>query len=139
QVSMNLVDLDRTPLHRAYDLVKMEAAAHGVATTWSEIVGLVPERVLYEAAARYLQLERFTPEQVLERRLRAAMAAQPSVGDFVASVAAPTPTPGGGSVAAHTAALAAALTRMVAGLTIGRKKYAAVEGEPRSVAQRAGE
>jgi glutamate formiminotransferase/formiminotetrahydrofolate cyclodeaminase len=139
QVSMNLVDTDRTPLHRAYDLVKMEAAAHGVATTWSEIVGLVPERVLYEAAARYLQLERFTPDQVLERRLRAAMAAGPSVGDFVASVAAPTPTPGGGSVAAHAAALAAALARMVAGLTIGRKKYAAVEGELRSVAQRAGE
>ena len=56
QVSMNLVDLERTPLYRAYDTVKMEAAAHGVAPTWSEIVGLVPERALFDTAARHIQL-----------------------------------------------------------------------------------
>ncbi len=47
QVSMNLVDLDGTPLHRAFEMVRMEANAHGVTPTWSEIVGLVPERALY--------------------------------------------------------------------------------------------
>ena len=42
QVSMNLVDTEKTPLYRAYDMVKMEAEAQGVSPTWSEIVGLVP-------------------------------------------------------------------------------------------------
>ena len=46
QVSMNLVDIEKTPMFRAYDMVKMEAAAHGVSPTWSEIVGLVPERAI---------------------------------------------------------------------------------------------
>ena len=137
QVSMNLVDTEKTPLFRAFDMVKMEAAASGVATTWSEIVGLVPERVLFDAAARYLQLDRFTPEQVLERRLRTAMRGGESVSGFVASVAAATPTPGGGSVAALAGALGAALAQMVAGLTVGKKKYAAVEGEMKDIALRA--
>jgi glutamate formiminotransferase/formiminotetrahydrofolate cyclodeaminase len=59
------------------------------------------------------------------------------VGAFVASVASPTPAPGGGSVAAHVGALAAALAQMVAGLTAGRKKYAAVDAEMRELAMRA--
>ncbi|HKP14658.1 MAG TPA: glutamate formimidoyltransferase, partial [Gemmatimonadaceae bacterium] len=44
QVSMNLVDTERTPLHVAFDTVRTEAEARGVTPTWSEIVGLVPER-----------------------------------------------------------------------------------------------
>ncbi|HEY9479444.1 MAG TPA: glutamate formimidoyltransferase [Gemmatimonadaceae bacterium] len=141
QVSMNLVDIEQTPVHRAYDMVKMEAAASGVATTWSEIVGLIPEQALFDAAARHLQLANFDADQVLERRVRAAGAAsqEPGLADFVASVAAATPTPGGGSVAAHTGALAAALTQMVAALTVGRKKYAAVEEDLREVARRGAE
>ena len=55
QVSMNLVDTEKTPLHRVFEIVKSEAAAHGVSPTWSEIVGLVPERVLLEAGARHVQ------------------------------------------------------------------------------------
>ena len=42
QVSMNLVDTEKTPLYRAYEMVKMEAEARGVTPTWSELVGLVP-------------------------------------------------------------------------------------------------
>ena len=143
QVSMNLVDIDQTPMHRAFDAVKLEAAASGVATTWSEIVGLVPERALFEAAVRHLQLDRFTVDQVLERRVRVAAAqwaggsGGESVSSFVASVASSNPTPGGGSVVAHVGALAAALGQMVAGLTVGRKKYAAVETEMRELAVRA--
>jgi glutamate formiminotransferase/formiminotetrahydrofolate cyclodeaminase len=139
QVSMNLVDIDRTPVYRTHEMVRMEAAAQGVATTWSEIVGLIPERALYEAGARHLQLAKFSPDQVLERRVRdAARAAEgPSIAGFAASVAASTPTPGGGSVAAHTGALAAALVQMVAGLTAGRKKYAEVDAEMRDVIARA--
>jgi glutamate formiminotransferase len=77
QVSMNLVDTDRTPLHQAYDMVKMEAEARGVTPTWSELVGLVPERALFEAAARHIRLRNFTPDMVLERKVRPVAAASP--------------------------------------------------------------
>ena len=133
QVSMNLVDTEKTPLHRAFDTVKMEAEAQGVSPTWSEIVGLVPERVLFEAAARHVQLRDFKPEIVLEHKVRNAMQGGESLSGFVASVASSSPTPGGGSVSAHVGALAAALAQMVAGLTAGRKKYAAVDAEMRQL------
>ena len=87
QVSMNLVDLDGTPLHRAYEMVRMEAQAHGVAPTWSEIVGLVPEKALYEAAARHIQLRGFTPAMVLDRQVRDAVSGGETVSAFTASVA----------------------------------------------------
>ncbi len=137
QVSMNLVDTDRTPLYRAFDMVQMEAGSYGVYPTWSEIVGLVPEQVLFDTAARHIRLANFSPDMVLERRVRQAVEGGASLSGFVASVAAPTAAPGGGSVAAHAGALAAALVQMVAGLTVGRKKYAAVEAEMKTVALRA--
>lgn len=137
QVSMNLVDLAGTPLHRAYEMVRMEAMAHGVSPTWSEIVGLVPESALLDAGARHVQLRGFTPAMLLERRVREAMAGGESVSAFVAAVASPTPAPGGGSVAAHVGALGAALAQMVAGLTAGRKKYASVDEEMRALGLRA--
>jgi glutamate formiminotransferase / formiminotetrahydrofolate cyclodeaminase len=134
QVSMNLVDTEKTPLFRAFDMVKLEAAAQGVAVTWSEIVGLVPERALLETAARHVQLRNFSPEMVLERRVRDAVQGGQSLSGFVSSVASSAPVPGGGSVAAHVGALAAALVQMVAGLTAGKKKYASVDAEMRAVA-----
>jgi glutamate formiminotransferase/formiminotetrahydrofolate cyclodeaminase len=134
QVSMNLVDTEKTPLHRAYDMVKMEAEAQGVSPTWSEIVGLVPERALFETAARHIQLREFKPEMVLEHKVRAAVQGGESLSGFISSVASPSPTPGGGSVAAHAGALGAALAQMVAGLTAGKKKYAAVDAEMRELA-----
>src|SRR3954468_13444952 len=137
QVSMNLVDTERTPLHQAYDMVRMEAEARGVTPTWSELVGLVPERVLFETAARHIRLRNFTPDMVLERKVRSAIMGGESLSGFVASVAASTPTPGGGSIAAHAGALGAALAQMVAGLTVGKKKSAAVDAEMRALAVRA--
>ena len=139
QVSMNLVDLEGTPLHRAYEAVRLEAAAHGVTPTWSEIVGLVPESALFEAGARHIQLRGFTPGMVLDRRVREAIAGGQSVSAFAAAVASPVPAPGGGSVAAHVGALGAALAQMVAGLTVGRKKYAAVDAEMRELGLKAAE
>ncbi|HXT16245.1 MAG TPA: glutamate formimidoyltransferase [Gemmatimonadaceae bacterium] len=133
QVSMNLVDTEKTPLYRAYDMVKMEAEAQGVSPTWSEIVGLVPERALFETAARHIQLRDFKPEMVLEHKVRSAVQGGESLTGFVAAVASPVPAPGGGSVAAHAGALGAALAQMVAGLTMGRKKYAAVDAEMREI------
>ena len=137
QVSMNLVDIERTPVYRAYEMVKSEAGAAGVATTSSEIVGLVPERALLEAGLRHLQLDGFSFDQILERRLRTLSSPGPTLAEFVQTVAAPTPTPGGGSVAAHAGALAAALVQMVAGLTAGKKKYAAVAAEMTEIGSRA--
>lgn len=134
QVSMNLVDTEKTPLHRAYEAVRTEAAAHGVTPTWSEIVGLVPERVLLEAGARHVQLRNYSPSMLLERKVRDVVAGGESLDGFVSRVASASPTPGGGSVAAHAAALGAALAQMVTGLTIGRKKYASVDAEMKTLA-----
>jgi len=133
QVSMNLVDTEKTPLYRAYDVVKMEAEAQGVSPTWSEIVGLVPEKALFETAARHIQLRDFKPEMVLEHKVRGVIQGGESLSGFIASVASSSPTPGGGSVAALVGALAAALAQMVAGLTAGRKKYVAVDAEMREL------
>jgi glutamate formiminotransferase/formiminotetrahydrofolate cyclodeaminase len=137
QVSMNLVDTEKTPLFRAYDMVKMEAQAQGVSPTWSEIVGLVPEKALFETAARHIQLRDFKPEMVLEKKVRDAVQGGESLTGFIGAVAAPVPAPGGGSVAAHVGALGAALAQMVAGLTAGKKKYIAVDAEMRELALKA--
>ena len=137
QVSMNLVDTEKTPLHHAFDFVKMRAEAEGAQVTWSEIVGLVPERVLFDTAVSHLQLRQFTPGQVLERQVREVVSGGESLSGFVASVASSDPVPGGGSVAAHAGALAAALAQMVAGLTIGKKKYVSVDAEMKQVALQA--
>ncbi len=137
QVSMNLTDYRRTPIHRMMALLRDEAARYGVPVLGSEIVGLVPAEALLDVAAHALQLHSFSQEQVLENRLRPG-AQEPSLAaalprDFLSRVAAGTATPGGGTVAALAGAQAAALTRMVANLTIGRKQYAAVEGEMRAM------
>jgi glutamate formiminotransferase/formiminotetrahydrofolate cyclodeaminase len=137
QVSMNLVDTEKTPLHHVFDFVKLRADAEGAQVTWSEIVGLVPERVLFDTAVSHLQLTKFTPAQVLDRQVRAVTGGGESVSGFVASVASSNPVPGGGSVAAHAGALGAALAQMVAGLTIGKKKYAAVDAEMKEAALKA--
>ena len=70
QVSMNLTNYEKTPIFRVFEIVKREAARHGVSILESEIVGLVPSAALTAAAEFYLQIERFGPEQVLENKLR---------------------------------------------------------------------
>ena len=75
QVSMNLVDTDATPLSLVFDTVRAEAEARGVSPTRSELVGLVPEKVLFETAAHHVLLPDFTPDMVLETQVRAAVAA----------------------------------------------------------------
>jgi glutamate formiminotransferase len=72
QVSMNLTNYEKTPMFRVFEVVKREAERYGVSILESEIVGLVPAAALNAAAAFYLQLEGFKPEQVLENKLRQA-------------------------------------------------------------------
>ncbi len=130
QVSMNLTNFERTPIHRVQETVRREAERHGLTVTRAELVGLIPQKALLESAKWYLQLDGLEDDQVLELRLTTPPAEEKPeetlstiARPFVDSVAAPTSTPGGGSVAALVGALAAALAQMVAGLTVGRKKY----------------
>src|SRR5207245_3358757 len=153
QVSMNLTDLETTGIGVAFDAVRREAAAAGVEVVGSEIVGLVPRQALVNASVHYLKVENFHPELILENRLEQVLAredktrAGSAAGGlrsrpgqareqaheaggtaalpeaFVAAVAAATPTPGGGSVSALAAALAAALGEMVCGLTLKRESH----------------
>ena len=69
QVSMNLVNFKETPIHKAYELVKLEAEKNGVKVYSSEIVGLVPLEALVQVSDFYLKLENFSIEQVLEKKL----------------------------------------------------------------------
>ncbi len=135
QVSINLTDFELTPMHRVFEMVRREAERYGCRIVGSEIVGLVPKKALEMAADFFLQLEDFRPEMVFENRLSAALAGEhveaEGLGKFAAmatplldAVAAPTPTPGGGSVAALAGALAAALGQMVAGLARKKKSQA---------------
>lgn len=135
QVSMNLTNFRQTPLARVVELVRREAERYGVGIRNCELVGLIPQEALVDAAVWYTQLDMFDPsEQVLETRLQAALAkSEKSTGaasteaSFIEELAKGTPSPGGGSAAAFAGAAAAALVAMVARLTIGKKKYANVE------------
>ncbi|HLE15113.1 MAG TPA: glutamate formimidoyltransferase [Anaerolineales bacterium] len=140
QVSMNLTDFRKTPVARAVELIRREAARYGVEIHHSELVGLIPQDAIVEAARWYLQLDQFEPEQVLERRLYTALQESTSGGqgqDFLEALAAETPAPGGGSASAYAGAMSAGLVAMVARLTIGRKKYAGVETQMRIVLEEA--
>ncbi len=132
QVSINLTDFEQTPMHRVYEMVKREA---------SEIVGLIPKKAIEMAADYFLQVENFSPEQVFENRLQAALTGEPLnpaakegklaglAEPFLEAVAAPSATPGGGSVSALAGALAASLGQMVAGLSRKKKSQAAFVNE----------
>ncbi len=131
QVSMNLTDFRRTPIHRALEAVRREAARYGAGIEEGEIVGLVPEDALFDAAEYYLQLNRFDRATILERKVRATEASvgrataagfgAGTLADFTERLAARTPTPGGGSAAAVAGAIGAALGAMVV-------EYARTEG-----------
>lgn len=146
QVSMNLTNFEETPVHVAFEAVKREAEERGVQVSSSEVIGLVPEAALLHAAVHCLKLEGFDRSQVLETRLEQIMAGSPrdqrvtgasyltaSVSEFLETVSAGTPTPGGGSVAALAGALAAALGVMAC--RIGPSKQLSAQ-ESENVVQR---
>jgi glutamate formiminotransferase/formiminotetrahydrofolate cyclodeaminase len=159
QVSMNLTNFRATPVARVVEMIRREAARYGVGIHHSELVGLIPQEALVDAAIWHLQLDQFEPEQILEQRMAAALqrsaqtqaeadaaaAAQDEGGSqagfgslqFLDALAAGTPAPGGGSASAYSAAAGAALVEMVARLTIGKKKYVAVETQMQSILEQA--
>ncbi|MFZ0686602.1 MAG: glutamate formimidoyltransferase [Terriglobales bacterium] len=136
QVSMNLTDFEQTPVHRVFEVVKREAARYGVIPVSSEIVGLIPKKALEQAAEWFLQVENFDSSLILENRLTAVMGGKMAVGGlragvepFIEQLAAPTATPGGGSAAAASGAMAAGLAGMVASMSRGKKAYVQYEGQ----------
>jgi glutamate formiminotransferase/formiminotetrahydrofolate cyclodeaminase len=146
QVSITMTDFEQTPLHRVFEMVEREARRYGVTVAGSEIVGLIPKRAIEMTADFYLQLENFSPAQVLENRLEASLGGASSAAGpgklaalalpFLQAVAEPSATPGGGSVSALAGALAASLGEMVAGLSRKKKAQAAhVEGLSAALAE----
>jgi glutamate formiminotransferase / formiminotetrahydrofolate cyclodeaminase len=140
QVSMNLTDFEQTPIARVFETVKREAARYGVMPVSSEIVGLIPKAALEQAAEWFLQVENFDSSLILENRLAAVMSGKmaaggPSAGlsagvaPFIEQLAAPTATPGGGSAAAASGAMAAGLAHMVAAMSRGKKAYVQYEAQ----------
>lgn len=129
QVSMNLTDFEETPIARVVELIRREAARYGAGIGSAEVIGLIPQAALTDAARWYLQLDGLRPEQILEQQL-AALEQPPRAAAsntaFLDELAAGTATPGGGAAAAYSGAMSAALVAMVARLTIGNKRYAEV-------------
>ena len=135
QVSMNLTNYHKTPIALVMETIRREARRYGVAIHHSELVGLIPQEALVDAAVWYTQLDQFEPNQVLENRLGQLQKEETRYA-FLDELASESPTPGGGSAAAFTAAQAAALAAMVARLTLGKKKYAEVETDMRQVLEK---
>lgn len=133
QVSMNLTDFTKTPIARVQEMVKREAARYGVAIIRSELVGMMPQAALVDAAQWYLQLDNLSSDQILENRLTGNGETESSETVFIDRLAAGTATPGGGAASAYAGAMAAGLVAMVARLTLGKKKYAEVEAQMQSV------
>lgn len=166
QVSINLTDLDVTPLHVVFDTCEERARDRGLRVTGSEIVGLVPRQVLLDAGRHYLakmgrptgvpesslvhtairtlglsEVKEFDPkERVIEYRLASP---QPLAGmtlrAFTDELSSESPAPGGGSVSALAAAMAAGLASMVAVLSHTKKGFEAKHADLDRIANRAQE
>lgn len=69
QISMNLTDFTRTPIYRVQEAVRREAERYGATIHFAELVGMVPQQALVDAARWYLQLDRMSDDQIIENRL----------------------------------------------------------------------
>lgn len=163
QISMNLTDLDVTPLHMAFDTCDERARERGLRVTGSELVGLVPKAALLEAGRHYLaqmgrstgvpesaliqaairtlglsEVKAFDPaERIIEYRLGAAQRlVSMTLRGFADELSTDSPAPGGGSVAALVGALGAALAAMVANLSHPKKGFESQQGRLDEIAVR---
>ena len=153
QVSMNLTNIEETPLHAAFDACCESAAKRGLRVTGSEIVGMVPKKCLVDAGRYFLrkqkwsegvsdeelidiairsmglsELRPFDPkEKVIEFKIESAepksSLAKMNLREFCNETLSDSPAPGGGSVAALMGALGASLGGMVANLSAGKRGW----------------
>jgi glutamate formiminotransferase/formiminotetrahydrofolate cyclodeaminase len=142
QVSINLTNFRETPVARVVEMIRSEAARYGTSIHHSEVVGLIPEAALVEAATAYLQLDQFEPAQILENRLEMVRreiseSREEAPKSFLDELAGGSAAPGGGSASAYSGAAGAALVAMVARLTIGKKIYAEVEARMKAILDKA--
>jgi len=146
QISINLTNISKTPVHVAFDEVCKKADARGIRVTGSEIVGLIPLQAMLDAGKYFLQkqkrstgvsekeliriavrsmgLEELAPfkpeERIIEYMLTEASNSKlvnMKLNDFADETASESPAPGGGSIAAYVGALGASLATMVANLS----------------------
>jgi glutamate formiminotransferase/formiminotetrahydrofolate cyclodeaminase len=153
QVSMNLTNIEETPLHAAFDACCESAVNRGLRVTGSEIVGMVPKKCLVDAGRYFLrkqkwsegvsdeelidiairsmglsELKPFDPkEKVIEFKIESAepkrSLAKMNLREFCNETLSDSPAPGGGSVAALMGALGASLGGMVANLSAGKRGW----------------
>src|SRR6476659_352711 len=153
QVSMNLTNIQETPLHAAFDACHESATRRGLRVTGSEIVGMVPKKCLVDAGRHFLQkqnwsegaaeeelidiairtmglgeLKPFDPkEKVIELKIEVAVPKKSLVKmdlrRFCNETLSESPAPGGGSVAALMGALGVSLGGMVANLSAGKRGW----------------
>ncbi len=152
QVSMNLTNIDETPLHAAFDACAEAASKRGLRATGSEIVGMVPKKCLVDAGRYFLrkqnwsegaaeeelidiavrsmglsELKPFDPkEKVIEFKIESGSKKsllKMNLRQFCNETLSDSPAPGGGSVAALMGALGASLGGMVANLSAGKRGW----------------
>jgi glutamate formiminotransferase/formiminotetrahydrofolate cyclodeaminase len=152
QVSMNLTDIQVTPLHMAFDAVNESAFSRGLRVSGTEIVGMVPLRVLTDAGRHFLKkqgrstglpdaelikiavksmgLDDLAPFDPAQKVIEYKMSIKPAnrlismaLSTFTEEVASESPAPGGGSVAAYLGACGAALATMVANLSSHKRGW----------------
>ena len=152
QISMNLTNINITPVHIAFDEVCKKASARGIRVTGSELVGLIPLQAMLDAGKYFLkkqqrsagvsekeliriailsmglsELSPFDPEEkIIEYKLRSKADrkyVRMSLSEFADETASESPAPGGGSVAAYVGSLAMSLGIMVANLSSHKKGW----------------
>jgi glutamate formiminotransferase/formiminotetrahydrofolate cyclodeaminase len=124
QISTVLTDYRTTSIKRAMDEIEKEIAPLGIKITGTELIGLTTEDALVRYALEALKVENFNIEaQILESRITALLAGwQSGAGSLVEALASSAPTPGGGSAAAVSSAMGAALGIMAIGISLQSKK-----------------
>lgn len=152
QISMNLTDMNVTPVHIAFDEVNKKATDRGVRVTGSELVGLIPLKAMLDAGRYFLnkqgrsegvsedelifiaiksmgldELGPFNPqEKIIEYKLKNAAdekLVNMTLKAFADETASESPAPGGGSIAAYAGALGMSLGTMVANLSAGKRGW----------------
>jgi len=139
QVSMNLTNYHETSILLVFNSIKFLASKLNIKVHHSELVGLVPQAALLDAAIENLRLTNFDLSQILEYRVSGQCMTNMLSNDldFLDKLASKDPAPGGGSAAAYAGAMSAALISMTAQLTLGKKKYASVEAQMQEILKQA--